>query len=256
MQPFFFNRSKESESMNQKKKLTLIAILVGCLGIVGYLAIRLMTAPVDQLQPSATPNPEVAETASSQQAQRKVDYQQWKEKNDDYVGYLYFESGLVEQPVVQSEDNEYYLNVTAEKEQSTHGAAFLDYRNSLSDQNLIIYGHYVYKDESLMFSPLHKLKEQEQYDANRRIVLELADEVREYEIAKVYYYEMGNENLEYFHPQYEDEQLQNYLNSVSEKEFYDTGVEITSQDRFLTLQTCVRNRDDLRLIIIAKQIVE
>lgn len=256
MQPFFFNKGKESECMNQKKKLALIAILGLCLGAVGYLAIRLITTPVEKTEAPATASPEVVETAAPQEVQRKADYQQWKEKNDDYVGYLYFESGLVEQPVVQSEDNEYYLNVTAEKEQSTHGAAFLDYRNSLSDQNLIIYGHYVYKDESLMFSPLHKLKEPEQYEANRRLVLELEEEIREYEVAKVYYYELGNENLEYFHPQYEDEQLQSYLNSVSEKAFYDTGVEITPQDRFLTLQTCVRNRDDLRLIVIAKQIIE
>ena len=39
-----------------------------------------------------------------------------------------------------------------------------------------------------------------------------------------------------------------------EIEFYNTGIEITPVDRFLTLQTCVENRDDLRLIVIAKEV--
>lgn len=65
---------------------------------------------------------------------------------------------------------------------------------------------------------------------------------------------MGNDNLEYFHTYYEPEQLKEYLSSLDEKEFYDTNVDITSSDNFLALQTCVRDRDDLRLIVIAKEI--
>lgn len=65
---------------------------------------------------------------------------------------------------------------------------------------------------------------------------------------------MGNDNLEYFHTYYEPEQLKEYLSSLDEKEFYDTNVDITSSDNFLALQTCVRDKDDLCLIVIAKEI--
>ena len=53
---------------------------------------------------------------------------------------------------------------------------------------------------------------------------------------------------------YTKEELTNYLNAVKAVEFYDTGVEINDGDKFLTLQTCVRKRDDLRLIIVAKEV--
>ena len=88
---------------------------------------------------------------------------------------------------------------------------------------------------------------------NEWIRLQLENECREYEIAYVYYYEMGNENLEYFHPNYEPEQFENYIANVKEKQFYNTGLDLAEGERMLTLQTCVRDRDDLRLIVVAKE---
>lgn len=64
---------------------------------------------------------------------------------------------------------------------------------------------------------------------------------------------MGNENLEYFHPNYEPEQFENYIANVKEKQFYNTGFDLAEGERMLTLQTCVRDRDDLRLIVVAKE---
>lgn len=175
-------------------------------------------------------------------------------ENSEFIGRIQFENGLISENVVQTTDNEKYLNLSWDLQESTHGAAFMDYRNTLEDQNIIIYGHYVYKDESLIFGPLHNLDKQENYEANKVIELNLENETRKYEVVYVYYYELDNPIMEYFHTNFEAEYFDLYQKSIKEKAFYDTGLSLTMNDKLLTLQTCVRNRDDLRLIIVAKQI--
>lgn len=62
-------------------------------------------------------------------------------------------------PVVQGEDNEYYLHHTFRREANKAGSIFLDYRNraDFTEQCVIIYGHNM-KDGS-MFSNLKKYQD-------------------------------------------------------------------------------------------------
>lgn len=124
----------------------------------------------------------------------------------------------------------------------------------MSDQNLIIYGHFVYADESLMFGPLTQLKEESAYEANKTITLSLENETREYLITDVFYYVMDSETLQYYYTTYDADYFKTYYAAVKDADFYDTGESLTADDHWLTLQTCVRNRDDLRLIVLAKQV--
>lgn len=174
--------------------------------------------------------------------------------NPEYLGKLRFNSGLIEEPVVQGSDNEKYLNVSWDLKPDTQGTVFLDYRNQLEDRNLILYGHYVYKDESKKFGPLHQLTNPEVAEKNRELTLDLGLEIRCYQVELVYYYEMDNPVLEYFHTKYDADYFSVYLEQVRKRALYDSEENLTSEDSLLTLQTCVRNRDDLRLIVIARQI--
>ena len=93
------------------------------------------------------------------------------DNNSDYRGIIKVGT-LVDEKVVQSEDNEYYLNYNADNEKDTQGAIFMDYRNTLDDLNIILYGHYVYYDENAKFTPLTKLTEQANYeDKDRKSVV-------------------------------------------------------------------------------------
>ena len=234
MQTWFFRREMEIMTHDQDKHNRFKIIAGGIIAVLVVAAVCFFIQPQSQASTNPAETPSVIdETPTSDQ----VDYAAQKALNQDYLGHLYFESGLVDELTVQGTDNEYYLNYTVNKEYDSHGAVYLDYRNTLDDQNLIFYGHYVYADESLVFSPLHQLKEESNYENNKKIRLQLENECREYEIAYVYYYEMGNENLEYFHPNYEPEQFENYIANVKEKQFYNTGLDLAEGERMLTLQT-------------------
>lgn len=172
--------------------------------------------------------------------------------NNDYIGEIRIGNNLINEYIVQSDDNEFYLENDFNKNYYSSGSVFMDFENKLGDQNLILYGHYVYKDETIMFSPLHILKNKDNYEENKYIEIDFKDYTKKYIVSNVFYYDLGNENLEYYYPNYNN--FNEYYNNVKKIDFYDSGVEIKSDDKFITLQTCVRNRDDLRLIVLAKEI--
>jgi len=173
-----------------------------------------------------------------------------KEVNDDFVGILRVGS-IIEELVVHSSDNNEYLRLSFEKEYHRYGTIFMDYRNTLDDQNIIMYGHYVYYDEDGMFTELHLLKDKENYEDQKIIELETVEGIRQYQVASVFYYDLNADYPQYYQTSYSN--IKDYLKDIDSVEFYDTEIEITNKSKLLTLQTCVRNRDDLRLIVVAVQ---
>ena len=61
--------------------------------------------------------------------------------NNDIKGLIKIENENFKTVVVQTNDNEYYLNHNLKKEIDKVGSTFMDYRNSISDKKLLIYGH-------------------------------------------------------------------------------------------------------------------
>lgn len=196
----------------------------------------------------------------------------WKNNyqiNEDYIGDFWFDSELIHLPFVQGKDNgEYLYTDWKTMEELSEGSAFMDYRNQLDDQNIIMYGHYVYeyKDptRTRMFTPLQLLKEEENYEENKFFNVLLNGKLRRYQIAVVFYcplyfengYAYPYSNMRYNMPNYEREYFEEYKKAIYEQQFYDSGVEIMYEDKLMTFQTCVENREDLRLIIVAKMIEE
>lgn len=207
----------------------------------------------------------------------------WKnnhEKNNDYVGQLIFDSGLIDVPIVQGESNDTYLRTDWETLQADEeGSIFLDYFNSIDDKNLVVYGHFVYpiydKERTHKFTPLEKLLKKENYEQNKTLHFVLENEIREYEVVLVYYCELEAENGEYIYTRddmqyYWTNQGEEYYNSdfrsINEKYFKDYIKAATKaqlyqidnsfdfSDQFLTLQTCVENHNELREIVLCKEV--
>lgn len=236
----------------------LISLTAGCL-ILGALYYM---KPIQLVQPKASPSATAETAASASASQAPVDdhektYEANKQINPDYVGELAFDSGLVDQNVVQAADNEKYLTLSWDLKDSTSGAAFMDYRNTMDDQNLIIYGHYVYRDVTMMFSPLEQLKDQKNYEANKYIELKLGNnETRKYLITDVFLYTMDDQSLEYYYTNYGEDYFKEYYAAVKKADYYDTGETLSYSDKWLSLQTCVRDHDEQREIVLAKQVTE
>ena len=96
-----------------------------------------------------------------------VDFSVLKQENEDIVGWLYLEDSPINYPVVQSNDNDYYLRRLVNGEYNIAGSLFMDYRNdsNLEDDNTIIYGHNM--KNNTMFGSLQEYKSQDYYDNHK-----------------------------------------------------------------------------------------
>lgn len=188
---------------------------------------------------------------------------------DDYVGQIVFESGIINEPVMQGNTNETYLRRNFETyKYEVCGPVFADYICDVeSDQNLILYGHNrstgVDPEHVMMFSPLHVLEKEENYDANKLIYMAYEDRVDVYLVAAVYPIKVvekedGNQYLVkgeplYYLDNYGVEEFNTYIDGVKQRQLYDTGVKLVNTDKLLTLQTCYEDKLD-KLIILAKRV--
>lgn len=217
-----------------------------------------------------------SEIISKEDIENIEEYDEYEIYSSSFKGIIKFDSSLIDLPFVQGVDNDFYLRrdwIT--NEYSELGSIFMDYECSLDSKNIVLYGHYVYStyealdddgnkldNTKLMFTPLSKLIDESNYEANKYVSLVLEDEVRTYEVVSVFYCSLvkdgdsyyPDEYLEYYLTEYDDDYFNKYKDKIKSIEFYDTGVDFSNEDNLLTLQTCVEGHDDLRQIVLCKQV--
>lgn len=256
--------------MKQIKKKTkiligILCICILCVIVTGGIFVGISNEEEEEVIVEDEPAIEVIEeTVEYSDDYYREFYRSQKEMNEDYVGQIFFKSGLIVQPFVQGKTNGTYLRTDwTNGKYDVEGSNFMDYANSLDDENIVIYGHYVfeYLDPTLThkFTPLEQLLSKDNYEDNKVIYLLLEDEIREYEIASVFYAQLVKEgdnyytyeNQQYYLTGFSEDYFKRYHQSVKEVEQYKTGLDFTKDDKLLTLQTCTRSREDLREIVIA-----
>lgn len=91
---------------------------------------------------------------------KSLDWSKLKAINKDVCGWLTVDGTKIDYPVVQGDDNLFYMNRDFYGNSSLAGSIFLDTRNSkdFSDAYSLIYGHHM--DNSLMFGDLDQFKEE------------------------------------------------------------------------------------------------
>lgn len=201
------------------------------------------------------------ETSAITQEEITFNYDYYKNINEDFIGYLQFENGLLEQPVFQGETNNTYLRTNWETlDYDVMGSVFIDCDSKLDDQNIIIYGHYVYDyldpERKIMFTPLERLQDKEVYNDNKYIRLYLENEVRLYKVVSTFMVEVNeydtvDENLRYYLSSYDDKYFRKYKSRIKDVEFYNSGEDFSADDNFLTLQTCTDD-ENYRQIVLCK----
>lgn len=169
-------------------------------------------------------------------------------ENNETVGWIQVPNTKINYPVVQSTDNEYYLNHNFYKSYNLAGWIFMDYRNILNnDSNIIIYGHNRL-DES-MFGTLKKLLKDEYHKSNKYIFFNTKDTMSTYEIFSVYTINANdfkaNTNFN------NDSEYTDYLDNIKNLSIINFNNKVTYKDKIITLYTCSDNTND-RTIVHAK----
>lgn len=182
-----------------------------------------------------------------------VDFTKLQSINEDVCGWLYAEAiPDINYPIVQAEDNDYYLHRTYEKQDNFAGTLFIDCDNSsdFNNCNTIIYGHNM-KNGS-MFGKLKEFKKQETLEKSKFLWVLTPEGDFKYEIFSSYITPIKSETYTLNKgPGEEQKAFAEHMKELSEVETGNFTFDI--RDKILTLSTCTGD-ESTRYIVQAVQL--
>lgn len=173
--------------------------------------------------------------------------------NPDVIGWITVPNTSIHYPILETNDNEFYLDHNLEKEISKSGAVFLDMLNNDPNQqkHLMIYGHNM-KDGS-MFHDLNNFKKKDFFRHAEPITIWLWGEQRIYD---VYAQSLPSTDLDFRQTEFDsDEAYVNYLQAMRAlSKHQQDNIELDQNSEIVTLVTCTYEYDDLRCLVQGVQV--
>ena len=187
-----------------------------------------------------------------------------KSQNPDIIGWINIAGTEVDNPVYQTDDNDYYVKNDMDKKPNSYGALFLDYRcdiNPMSlSRNQIIYGHNM--RYGAMFGTLDEYRDINFYRKNPIISFDSLYEKRSYKIFAIM---IVNDNEDktfgYSYSAYRtsftsDTDFMQWIKYSQDRSLYDTPVDINADDEIITLSTCCYDFTNARFVILGRLVRE
>lgn len=202
-------------------------------------------------EPSSETGEQARETEKTVQEEESlvpiIDFASLKAINEDVVGWLYLPDTVINYPVVQGEDNSYYLKRLVDGSYNANGSLFVDYQNEMdfSDDNTLIYGHHM--DSGKMFATLVKYKNQEFYDAHP--VAYFLTEEKSYKIEIFSGYVTTPDSDSYLLIASAREQKIAWMKEMFHNSDFFADVTITPEDHIVTFSTCDYEFHDARYVV-------
>ena len=197
---------------------------------------------------------------TEQKSERILQLEELQKINKDIVGYLEIEETKISYPVLQSSDNNYYVNRNYKKEKASGGSLFLDKDFDLDkpSTNYLIYGHRM--KNGTMFEDLMKYANEDFYKGHPTIKFTTNEEEGEYEIIAVFYsrvyYKSEKDVFRYYYfiNAENEKEFNDYIENSKKASIYDTGKTAEYGDQLMTLSTCEYSQEDGRFAVVAKKI--
>lgn len=191
--------------------------------------------------------------------------QEAKASNPDTVGWIRISNTVIDYPVVQTTDNDFYVTNDFDRQPDVAGWVFMDFRSALDQgyttDNVLMYGHNM--ADGSMFSDLKKyLRDETFYGANP--IIEVSSLEADYQY-KIFAFMLcdGTSTTDFQFWNYvmfsdkEDEwSCKEYLSRINDKSLITTNVDVKTDDSFLLLSTCNTGdpNDGTRFVVLARKV--
>lgn len=188
-----------------------------------------------------------------------VDYALYYSQNPQTIGYLKINGTKIDTPVVQADNNKYYLNHDFYGKATSYGAIYASYKNSTQpfDRNTLLYGHNMH--DGSRFADLLNYKNLEYYKKHPIIQFDSLYEKVYWKICAVVITNGSTESdngyfFDFTFNHCSDLCYEEYIQELDKRKLYETGVDILPTDKLLTLCTCTYEYNDARLLVIARMV--
>lgn len=188
-----------------------------------------------------------------------ADYALYYAENQSTVGYIKLEGTPIDYPVVQADNDKYYLNHDFYGNTTSYGSVFASYVDDFTplDRNTLLYGHNM--SDGTRFAALLLYRNLEYFKKNPVIEFDTLREKHLWKIASVmivegdaatnygYFFDFTFDNCS-------DECFKEYIEELKKRSLYITGVDIQPTDKLLTLCTCTYEFNNARLVVVARML--
>ncbi len=182
--------------------------------------------------------------------------------NADTVGWIHVPGTKVDYPIVQGDDNAYYLDKGFDHKPFRAGAVFMDYRNNFGfdvenqSENIVIYGHNMANNS--MFGSLRRYRQDyTYYETHQFVEVQSNFDHFSYVIFGLVITDgSGGAQWRYWDMEELDTEaaFNEYVETTRRKSLVDIDVDVQYGDQLLTLSTCYSDADDSRFLVIARKL--
>ena len=187
------------------------------------------------------------------------EYEKIHQKNQRLIGWVKIDDTIIDYPVMQTVNNEYYLDHNFNQEEDRNGCIFMDYQCDVVKgcDNIILYGHHMKSGK--MFGTLNKYSKESYYEEHPTIQFDTIYEKGTYQVMYVFRSKVySEEDVTFKYYQFinaaSEMEFNSYLNEMAALSLYDTGVTAGYGDKLLTLSTCDYQEKKGRFVVVAKKI--
>lgn len=256
----------------ERKRRLLIAILsvlaTACMAYVGFYYYQYEKNGMDydklsQIKEDSSKDPKKGYTVTV--AEQKdappilAKYETLYKKNKKLIGWLKIDDTNIDYPVMQTVNNEYYLDHNFNQEYDKNGSLFLDKdcNAAFPNTNMIIYGHHMKSGK--MFGNLNYYSKESYYKEHPQIRFDTIYEEGIYDIMYVFRSRIYNEEeIVFKYYQFMDvnsaDEFYSAMDEMARMSLYDTGVSADFGDKLITLSTCDSSETDGRFVVVAKKV--
>ncbi|MBQ8556029.1 MAG: sortase [Clostridia bacterium] len=209
-------------------------------------------SPTITMQPTAVPTATPTQAPSPVPRTSQLDFKALSQLMPDIVGWIVCPGTNINYPIVQGEDNDFYLSHLPDGTANASGSIMLDVANAgdWSDQLSILHGHFMRSGE--MFGSLDDFADPAY--AAEHAVMQLYTPQGDYTVELLAACTVDGAKLGYM-PNFEDDaSLERFLAKLTGRSAYKTAYESTRNDQLLLLSTCAYSFVNARFMVLGRLI--
>lgn len=168
----------------------------------------------------------------------RVDFESLRERNQDVVGWIFFENEDISYPILYSEDSSKYLYRTLDGKSASAGSIFLDGGNTpdFEDSRNVIYGHNM-KNLSMFGNLKYYIQEKDYYEDHQYFQILTEGTVHRYRIFSCF--DVPETETEICRVDFETEKdFSDFIGVLRKRSVRNTEIEVDCDDKVVTLLTC------------------
>ncbi|MCM1329913.1 MAG: class B sortase [Ruminococcus sp.] len=286
----FLPQKGDSKPELIRKIVTIVAVVVLIAAVIvlaGYFSqqarnrrqieeLRNQHTEVSVISHTTTTAPETEETVTETEPPPLVVLENMEslvEQNPNVAGWLTVANTNIDNVVLQTTDNNYYMDKDFYGNYNIAGQVFVDYRCNINDyndrqsDNVVVYGHN--QADGTMFGTLKKYKIKKQstgnfsfYQQNPTFKFSNLYEEYTYKIIAIFVIEVlpeqTRDGVVFDYHNYVkfggERNFDKFKENILARTAVNTGVDFDGNDKFMTLSTCSNEFTESRLVVIGRRV--